>query len=253
MGCTGSDEARGLSPVTTPLESPCLPRFARVLLLLPSCCISSSHNSCEVSGLSSRVGTQRRIVPYNPSPPVLQPLLVRLDEVAPASASKLSLLLATVGLVPGEVERQGGKSAKGSDAEVKAQWRQRSEALAPLVEATGEGLSDYDLEQLSNAIMGLSLMGMQLPGSWLEQFIEVGVLGFRMNDGGSGGEESSPVTGSQSFEVGGEVLVWLGGRGIQTDTEGCCAAFFAMWNPVGLWCSPVDWTGWSCRITSIHN
>ncbi|GLI69270.1 hypothetical protein VaNZ11_013801 [Volvox africanus] len=94
----------------------------------------------------------------------LQPLLERLDEVVSASAAKLALLMASAGVVP-----DSGNSGGISPEE---QRQRRTAALSPLVAATAEGLPDYDNEQLSNAIMGLSLLGVQLPSSWLEGFME---------------------------------------------------------------------------------
>ncbi|GLC37985.1 hypothetical protein PLESTB_000449100 [Pleodorina starrii] len=102
----------------------------------------------------------------------LQPLSGRLEEVVPASASKLALLLASAGVVPEPPQAVPGGGGGGSGAVAERQRQQRAAALAPLVGATAEGLPDYDNEQLSNAVMGLSLLGVQLPSAWLEGFME---------------------------------------------------------------------------------
>lgn len=95
-------------------------------------------------------------------PPNPQLLWNRLEDVGPAAAPRLALLLPTLGCM----RPDGAPGSRSPDA--------RAQALADLCLA-GMNTADYGIEQLSDAIMGLTLLGVVLSSAWMERFLEVGV------------------------------------------------------------------------------
>lgn len=122
--------------------------------------LPTSSLSFQTRGLSGIPSELTYILCRYPTP-YPQHLWNRLEDVGPAGAPRLALLLPSLGCMRPE----GAPGSRGSDARV--------QALTDLCLA-GMSTEDYGIDQLSDAIMGLTLLGVVLSSQWIERFLEVG-------------------------------------------------------------------------------